>query len=219
MAEILIVDDEKKINDLIAMNLQMVGHHTVSAFSGKEALECLAAQEFDLAILDIMLPETDGYELLPYFINRQIPVIYLTAKDSLSDKVQGLKMGADDYITKPFETVEMIARIEAVLRRCGRGQQTFVLGDVEVDLLRRQVKKNGKIVELTAQEYALLEILIQNCNIALSRDQILNLAWGYEYGGETRTVDAHIQRIRRKLGWEHTIQTVYKYGYRLERQV
>lgn len=219
MAEILIVDDEKKINDLIAMNLQMVGHHTVSAFTGGEALDCLKKGEFDLVLLDIMLPELDGYELLPYFMERQIPVIYITAKDSVSDKVQGLKMGADDYITKPFETVEMIARIEAVLRRCGRQQKNFVLGDVEVDLSRRQVKKAGETVELTAQEFALLEILIQNCNIALSRDQILNLAWGYAYGGETRTVDAHIQRIRRKLGWEQRIQTVYKYGYRLEKQI
>lgn len=219
MADILIVDDEKTISDLIRMNLQMVGHHTACAYTGKEALDCLETGQFDLVLLDIMLPELDGYELLPYFVKRRIPVIYLTAKDSLTDKVQGLKMGADDYITKPFETVEMIARIEAVLRRCGRSQKTFALGDVEVDLSKREVRRSGQIVDLTAQEFSLLEILIQNCNIALSRDQILNLAWGYEYGGETRTVDAHIQRIRRKLGWEHTIQTVYKYGYRLERQV
>lgn len=219
MAEILVVDDEKMINDLICMNLQMVGHHPIQAYTGKEALEKLDEQKPDLALLDIMLPQTDGYELLPYFIKKEVPVIYLTAKDSLADKVKGLKSGADDYITKPFEAVELLARVETVLRRCCRQQEQFLVEDVCIDFSGRRVYRDGVEIELTSQEFLLLEVLARNCNIALSREQLLELAWGYEYGGETRTVDIHIQRLRKKLGLEKAIQTVYKYGYRMERNL
>lgn len=217
MADILIVDDEKMINDLILMNLQMVGHRPQQAFTGKEALERVNLHNFDLILLDIMLPELDGYQLLPLFVKKNIPVIYLTAKDSLSDRVKGLTAGADDYITKPFETVELLARIEAVLRRCSRDQKVFALRNIQVDFLSRRVYRYGQEIDLTAQEFLLLEVLCRNCNIALSREQLLEKAWGYDYVGETRTVDIHIQRLRKKLGLEHTIKTVYKYGYRLEK--
>lgn len=219
MADILVVDDEKMINDLLCMNLQMVGHTPTQAFTGREAMEKLDREKFDLALLDIMLPQMDGYQLLPYFIKKEIPVIYLTAKDSLTDRVKGLKSGADDYITKPFEAVELLARVEAVLRRCCRQQEQFLVDDVRIDFSGRRVYREGMEIELTSQEFLLLEVLARNCNIALSREQLLELAWGYEYGGETRTVDIHIQRLRKKLGLEKAIQTVYKYGYRMERNL
>lgn len=218
MADILIVDDEEMINDLISMNLQMVGHNTMQVYSGSQVLEALEKQRFDLILLDIMLPEMDGFELLPYIVERGIPVIYLTAKASLTDKVKGLKLGADDYITKPFEAVELLARIEAVLRRNGRQREEFTLKGVQVRLQERSVLRDGEPVELTAQEFSLLEVLIHHCNIALTREQLLEKAWGYTYNGESRAVDIHIQRLRKKLDWEDVIQTVYKYGYRLEKK-
>lgn len=201
------------------MNLQMVGHRPQQAFDGKEALEKINSHTFDLALLDIMLPQINGYELLPHFLKREIPVIYLTAKDSLPDRVRGLTAGADDYITKPFESVELLARIDAVLRRCSREQKQFEIADIRIDFQSRRVYKNDQETELTAQEFLLLETLARNCNIALSREQLLSLAWGYEYSGETRTVDMHIQRLRKKLGLENIIRTIYKYGYRMEKSL
>ena len=135
------------------------------------------------------------------------------------DKVKGLKLGADDYVTKPFESIELLARVETVLRRCGRQEKEFCLGEVTVNFAQRKVFRGQNPVELTAQEFALLEVLIRNCNLALSREQLLEQAWGYVYEGETRTVDIHIQRLRKKLGWEKEIETVYKYGYRLGKTV
>lgn len=219
MAKILVVDDERPINDLITMNLQMVGHDIIQAYDGENALQALDGIIPEIVILDIMLPGINGYELLPHFIERDIPVIFLTAKDTLSDLVHGLQLGADDYIKKPFEAVELIARVETVLRRCGKTFTQFSLGNVDINLEMRTAEYDGIPIELTAQEFRLLEILIQNCNIALSRDQLLNLAWGFDYEGETRTVDMHIQRLRKKLHWEKEIVTVYRYGYRLEKKV
>ena len=217
MASILIVDDEQTINDLILLNLQMAGYECNQAFDGKSAVEMLEHNTYDLALLDIMLPEIDGYELLPYFKKKGIPAIYLTAKDSVLDKVKGLRSGAEDYITKPFEAMELIARVELVLRRSGMNKMIFELGDICINLDERVVRKQGQIVELAAQEYALLEMLVKNCGLALSRERLLEGAWGYDYIGETRTVDMHIQRLRKKLGWDEEIRTIYKFGYRLER--
>ncbi len=217
MASILIVDDEQTINDLILLNLQMAGYECNQAFDGKSAIEMLEHSTYDLALLDIMLPEIDGYELLPYFKKKGIPAIYLTAKDSVLDKVKGLRSGAEDYITKPFEAMELIARVELVLRRRGTNKMIFELGEICINLDERVVRKQGQIVELAAQEYALLEMLVKNCGLALSRERLLEGAWGYDYIGETRTVDMHIQRLRKKLGWDEEIRTLYKFGYRLER--
>lgn len=217
MADILIVDDEKKINDLLVRDLQMAGHHTRQAFTGEEALHLIGRQHFDLAFLDMMLPLTDGRQLLPHFLKKSIPVIWIAEKDSLPDRLNGLKSGADDYLTKPFANAELLAKTESVLRRCSKEQKTFETGDIRIDFQNRKVWKTGQERELTSQEFLLLEVLARNCNIALSRDQLLKLAWGYDYGGETRTVDIHIQRLRRKLGLKNTIQTVYKYGYRFEK--
>jgi two-component system, OmpR family, alkaline phosphatase synthesis response regulator PhoP len=216
MAHILIVEDEQSISDLILMNLTMVGHTGYQAFDSSEALEHLKNQHFDLCLLDVMLPGQDGFQFIDKFKAAQVPVIYLTARGSLTDRVKGLNLGAEDYITKPFETLELLARIEVVLRRYGKTNALFTHKDVEISLSERLVRKSGKTIELTAQEYALLEVLIQNRNLALSREKLLEAAWGYDYIGETRTVDMHIQRLRKKLDWEDVIKTVYKFGYRLE---
>jgi DNA-binding response OmpR family regulator len=216
MGHILIVEDEKSISDLILMNLEMVGYTAVQAFDSKEALALVKDQYFDLCLLDIMIPGQDGFQLIDKFKRLSIPVIYLTAKDSLADRVKGLNLGAEDYITKPFETLELLARIDVVMRRYGRLNTNFTYKDVVFSLTERLVRKGGKIIDLTAQEYALLEVLIQNRNLALSREKLLEAAWGYDYIGETRTVDMHIQRLRKKLDWNDVIKTVYKYGYRLE---
>lgn len=215
MSHILVVEDEKSINDLIAMNLSLVHHTSDEAYDGNEALEHLQQNTYDLVIMDIMLPEIDGFSLLQH-VPDDTPVIFLTARGNLSDRVKGLNLGADDYIVKPFETVELLARIEAVLRRTHRALRVFSLDGTIVNLESRVVTVDGRETELTVQEYELLDVLIQHKNIALSREQLLKLAWGYDYLGETRTVDVHIRKLRQKLRWSSRIKTVYKMGYRLE---
>lgn len=214
MATILIVEDEAAINELIRKNLQAVGHTCISVFDGKSAVEILHQHDIDLVLLDILLPEMDGFEAIRHM--RDIPVIFLTARSSLADKVKGLTLGADDYLVKPFEMLELLARVNAVLRRTKRETKVFELDGVKVDLDSRQVFLHDEPVECTPKEFDLLEVLIQNRNIALSRDKLLELAWGYDYMGDTRTVDVHIQKLRKKLAWEQRIKTVYKVGYRLE---
>lgn len=215
MAHILIVEDEKSINDLIAMNLALVGHTSQQAYEGYEALEYIKNNSYTLIIMDIMLPGLDGFSLVQQ-VPQDTPVIFLTAMGNLSDRVKGLQSGADDYIVKPFETVELLARIEAILRRTRRSSNIFSLDDTVVNLESRVVTVGGIEIELTIREFELLEILIKNKNIALSREKLLKLAWEYDYFGETRTVDVHIQKLRKKLNWENRIRTVYKMGYRLE---
>lgn len=216
MRRILIVDDEEKIRELIRMNLELAGYECDEAEDGEMALEKLKKFNPELALLDIMLPKKNGYEIANNFINKNIPIIFLTAKDSVSDKVKGLKIGAEDYIVKPFESMELLARIEVVFRRMGKVNEDFEYKDVKVDFLKREVFLKNKKVEMTAQEFELLKVLIKNKNLALSREKLLEAAWGYDYYGDTRTVDMHIQKIRKKLKWEDIIVTVYKYGYRLE---
>jgi len=214
MARILIVEDDQDINELIAKNLKLVGHSYTQVFDGAEAVKVAAENDFDLILLDIMLPGMDGFEVIkkiPF-----APVIFITAKDGLDYKLNGLKLGADDYIVKPFEMLELLARIEAVLRRTQKNNTMFSLDNVDVNIADRTVKVSGKEADLSPQEFELLEVLIRNQNIALSRDKLLELAWGYDYIGETRTVDNHIQKLRSKLGWEDRIKTIYKLGYRLE---
>jgi two-component system alkaline phosphatase synthesis response regulator PhoP len=215
MAHILIVEDEQSINDLIAMNLELVGHSSEQVYDGNEALVCLKKNTYSLIIMDIMLPGLDGFNLIQH-VDQGTPVIFLTAMGNLSDRVKGLKLGADDYIVKPFETVELLARIDAVLRRVQRASPIFSLDGTVVNLDSRVITVNGSEIEFTLQEYVLLETLIKNKNIALSREKLLHLAWGYDYIGETRTVDVHIQKLRKKLNWDNRIKTVYKMGYRLE---
>ncbi|MFB5676789.1 response regulator transcription factor [Paenibacillus terreus] len=216
MAKILIVDDEKAINDLIALNLKMVGHEYIQLYSGEKISETLNGTRIDLVILDVMLPGLDGFGLIDQFVKRGIPVIFLTARSAVSDKVHGLEIGAEDYLVKPFEAVELIARIHVVLRRNQKNTSEFSLDGTTVDLDKHIVTVNGQVVEMTNKEFQLLDFLIQNKNIALSREKIIEQTWGFDFYGETRTVDVHIQRLRKKLNWEHHIKTVYKYGYRLE---
>ena len=214
MANILIVEDEEVIHELIKRNLSLVGHICHSAFDGKEALECLADKRFDLMILDIMLPKEDGFSVMRQAKGQ--PTIFLTARDSLNDRMTGFSLGADDYIIKPFEMLEMLARVEAVLRRTQTSASTFQLDKVLINFDSRQVYREQELLELTPKEYELLEVLVKNRNIALARDRLLELVWGYDFEGETRTVDVHIQKLRKKTGWENRIKTVYKMGYRLE---
>ncbi len=214
LAEILIVEDEKSINELICKNLKLTGHHCTQAFDGLSAVEHLENRSFDLIVLDIMLPGMNGYHVFEKV--RGMPVIFLTAKSELSDKLRGLTMGADDYITKPFQMLELAARIETVLRRTKKTETSFVMEHIRVDFESRQVFLNGTPVDCTPKEYELLETLIRNRNIALSREKLLELVWGYDFYGGTRTVDVHIQRLRQKLHLEKQIVTVYKLGYRLE---
>lgn len=215
MINILIVEDEEAISEFIKLNLSMVGYNTYQAFDGQEAVEILGRNYIDLVLLDIMIPKLDGYELLPRIIKKDIPVILVTAKDGLEDRVMGLNLGADDYITKPFEGIELLARINALLRRIGKQANKRSFDDVEVFIDQRKVLKAGNEIDLTFKEFDLLRILLEHKGLALSREKLLQLVWDYDFEGSTRTVDIHIQRLRSKLGTER-IRTVYKVGYRLE---
>ena len=216
MNSILIVEDEKPISDLIRLNLTDAGYRCTCVFDGMAAADLLEKESFDLVLLDIMLPGLNGYELLEYIRPMEIPVIFLTAKGEVSERVKGLRLGAEDYITKPFEIIELLARVEAVLRRYHRNDRTIELFDLEIDTLSRVVKKAGVPVALTVKEYELLLLFVRNKNIALFRDMIYERVWGDEYMGDSRTVDLHVQRMRKKLGLEDKIVAVYKIGYRLE---
>ena len=214
MAKILILEDEKAINDLVALNLGMVGHTVMQAFTGKDALRIAEETPLDLLILDVMLPDTDGFTV--YEKLRGIPAIFLTALGETADKVKGFERGADDYVVKPFEMAELLLRVEAVLRRTHKSEQHYRIGDLDVDFEAKTVTKNGVPVDLAMQEFVLLETLIKNRNIALSRKRLMREAWDVSFMGETRTVDVHIQRLRKKLGLEDRIKTIYRFGYRFE---
>lgn len=216
MIRILVVEDEQAISNLIAVNLRKAGYACDCVYDGMSAADALEEGAYDLVLLDVMLPEVDGYELMGYVAPLGIPVIFLTAKASVADRVKGLRLGADDYLTKPFEIIELLARVETVLRRCHKTEQFLTEGDLVIDTASRTVKKNGTMVNLTNKEYELLLLFVRNKNIALYRETIYERIWGGEYTGDSRTVDLHVQRMRRKVGWEDKIVTVYKVGYRLE---
>ncbi len=216
MAEILIVEDDEAIADLISMNLKGEGHLCTLAHGGMEGADLIEKRRFDLVLLDIMLPEIDGYELLEYIRPTGTPVIFLTARGAVEERIRGLKAGADDYLAKPFQVGELLARVEAILRRMGINKKQMDLEDVSIFLDSRQVTKGGLPVILTAKEFDLLVELVQNKNIALYRDRLYEKVWKEPFFGETRTLDAHIQRLRKKLGWEERIKTVFRIGYRLE---
>ncbi|WP_330400327.1 response regulator transcription factor [Tepidibacter mesophilus] len=216
MRNILIIEDETSISNLIKINLDVAGYNTKQAYDGLEALELINNDKFDLILLDVMIPKMDGFELIQKIKHINTPVIFLTAKDSVIDKVTGLRLGAEDYIVKPFEAIELLARIEVVLRRYGNDNNIIKFNDISVLLHDRLVKINDTVVDLTLKEFELFVLLLKNKNVALSREIILQKIWGYEYFGETRTVDNHIQKIRSKLNLNDNIKTVYKVGYRLE---
>nr|WP_296463344.1 response regulator transcription factor [uncultured Acetatifactor sp.] len=216
MTDILVVEDDEAIANLICVSLSAEGYRCTCARDGMEGADYIERQSFDLVLLDIMLPEVDGYELLEFIKPTGTPVIFLTAKGSIEDKVRGLRAGADDYLPKPFQIGELLARVEAVLRRLGKGERQLEVGDVSVRLDSRQVLKSGVALTLTVKEFDLLVELMRNRNIALYREQLYEKVWKEPFNGETRTLDSHIQRLRRKLGWEDRIRTVFRIGYRLE---
>lgn len=216
MIKILIVDDEQPIANLIRMNLTRQGYVCTCAYDGQQAADLIEKNTYDLVLLDIMLPKFDGYDLLAYIRPMNIPVIFLTAKSDVQDRVKGLKLGAEDYIVKPFEIVELLARIEVVLRRYNKSQGVLQVYDVVIDLDARNVIQNGQHVELTRKEFDLLVLFCQNPNTALFRETLFERIWETDYIGETRTLDSHVQRLRRKLGWQDHIKTVHKIGYRLD---
>ncbi len=217
MNKILIVEDEPAIRDLIKIELEQKGYKCDVAKDGEVAADLIELQKYDLILLDIMLPKVDGYELLEFIKNEyEIPTILISAKSQTDEKIRGLNLGADDYISKPFEIGELIARVEAVLRRYNKGIDTQKIYDIEVNLVSRTVKKNGIEISLTPKEFDLFALLIQNKNFVLYRETIFEKVWGEDLEFETRTLDLHIQRLRKKLGLKDKIKTVYKIGYMLE---
>ncbi len=216
MTDILIVEDDDAITDLVRMNLDKEGYRCTCARDGVEGADLCVRERFDLILLDIMLPGIDGYGLLEYIKPMGTPVIFMTAKGDVEERIRGLKSGADDYLAKPFQIGELLARVEAVLRRQGIRRKRLELGDVAIDPDSREVTKNGCEVVLTAKEFDLLMELMQNKNVALYRERLYEKVWKEPFVGETRTLDAHIQRLRRKLGWEERIKTIFRIGYRLE---
>lgn len=216
MIKILIVEDEKPISDLIKLSLSKVGYSCYCACDGLTAADMLDEHSYDLVLLDVMLPNVDGFELMEYIKPLGIPVIFLTARNSVSDRVRGLKMGADDYIVKPFEVLELQARVEVVLRRYNKTSKILNIGGLTIDTQAMTVKRGNEEINLTHKEYEILLLFARNPNTALYRETIYERVWGGDYNYGSRTVDLHVQRMRRKLGWEDILQAVNKVGYRLE---
>ncbi|MBR1391412.1 MAG: response regulator transcription factor [Lachnospiraceae bacterium] len=215
MSKLLIIEDELAINKMLCLNLGITGYETIPLMDGQEVLDWLESDgSADLALVDVMLPRVDGFALLEPLLAHQIPVIYLTAKGDIESKLRGLTNGAEDYIVKPFEMLEVIARIEKVLKRYGKDQTEFVIGDLAIHTKERTVKKDGAELMLTPIEFDLLLLLVRNKNVALSREKMLGEVWNIYYEGGTRTVDVHIAQLRKKTGLN--ITTVPKVGYRLE---
>lgn len=230
--KVLIIDDEEHIVELIRYNLEAAGYGTLEAYNGLDGLK-LAKQEIpDLVLLDLMLPGIDGLEVCKRLRAdeklRNVPIIMLTAKSEEIDKILGLELGADDYMTKPFSVRELTARVKALLRRINTQEAepetaTYSFNDVEIDYFKHEVKKNGVKVELTLKEFDLLDILVKNKGKVLTRDLLLDKIWGYEYVGETRTVDVHIRHLRQKLEEDDRnpryIETVRGIGYRFNNEL
>ena len=216
MNHILIVEDEKPISNLMRMSLKRAGHSCDCAYDGVEALNFLEIQTYDLILLDIMLPQIDGFSLMEYIRPMGIPVIFLTAMNAVSDRVKGLRMGAEDYIIKPFEVLELLARVEVVLRRYSKTNHRIEIGGITIDTVAMTVLKNGTEVNLTKKEYDLLLLFARNPNVALYRETIYERVWNEDFPYGSKTVDLHIQRLRKKVGWEKLLKAVNKVGYRLE---
>ena len=216
MVKILAVDDERAIAELLRLSLTQAGYECVCAYDGVEAANRIEKESFDLILLDIMLPGIDGFELMDYIRSTGIPVIFLTAKNAVSDRVKGLRMGAEDYMVKPFDIQELLARVEGVLRRHGKLQTVLTVGDLTINTLSMQVTRGGEEIILTRKEYELLLLFARNVGVVLSKTTIYERVWGGEYPDNTRTVELHIQRMKKKLGWDDRLKPVYGMGYRLE---
>lgn len=216
MNHILIVEDEQAIAELLELQLTKAGYACTYVLDGEKAVDCLEQNHYDLVLLDIMLPKVDGYELMEYISTLDTPVIFITAKDAVKDRIKGLTMGADDYIVKPFDIGEVLARVQMVLRRYGKGLNELHFQDVTLRLSSRRVLKGNEEIALTPKEYDLLLVLVQNKNIVLYREELFEKVWETEYIGNSRTLDLHIQRLRHKLGFQEEIKTVFRIGYILE---
>lgn len=216
MIRVLIVEDEKPISDLIRMSLTKEGFHCACAYDGGEAADLLEKNAYDLILLDVMLPEVDGFELMEYIRPMEIPVIFLTAKSSVQDRVKGLRLGAEDYIVKPFDTIELLARIDVVLRRYRKCDMVLTIGGLKIDTASMRVWRGEEEISLTKTEYDLLLLFARNPRRAMYRETIYERVWGGEYPFGSKAVDLHVQRLRRKVGWEQKLQAVNKVGYRLE---
>jgi len=213
MAELLIVEDDASIREILHMHLSLVGHSVREAPDAAQARLLMQERLPALALLDIMLPGEDGFSLGESLIAKGVPVLFLTAKTAVPDRVRGLSMGAQDYMLKPFEPAELLARVENILRRTRREDTLLESGALVIDFAARRVALSGEEIPLTALEFDLLAMLARRKNVAMSREELLVGVWGYDYAGETRTVDVHVQRLRSKIGASY-IETVYKYGYR-----
>lgn len=215
-ASILLVEDEEKLARFVELELMHEGYLVEKSGNGREALEMALQGHYDLILLDIMLPGIDGFELMDYIRSTGIPVIFLTAKNAVSDRVKGLRMGAEDYMVKPFDIQELLARVEGVLRRHGKLQTVLTVGDLTINTLSMQVTRGGEEIILTRKEYELLLLFARNVGVVLSKTTIYERVWGGEYPDNTRTVELHIQRMKKKLGWDDRLKPVYGMGYRLE---
>ena len=214
---ILIVDDSVRINQLVKMSL-MNTYAIVQAFTGEDAVATLQSTKIDLVLLDITLPKMSGYDVLPYITDKEIPVIFLTAKTEVADVVQGLQLGADDYITKPFHLEVLKSRVEAVMRRVyGHTDEIIKYGDLVIDGTQQTVRRNGELVDLTNKEFELLVYFVRNQGVTLARETLYENIWDFaDDMVDTRTVDLHVQRLRKKLGLADRITTVFRVGYRME---
>lgn len=213
---ILIVEDDENIAKLIESTLMIGGYKSRICHNGAQATDIIKNNEFDMILLDIMLPDIDGFEVIKHIDTAKTPVIFLTAMQNVADKVKGLRLGAEDYIVKPFEAMELLARIEVVFRRYKKEINTLKYGDIYIDIEKHTVRKNGKEINLTPKEFSLLVFFTKNVDIALSKEQLLSAVWGYNFMGETRTVDTHVQQLRKKLSLNNSLITIPKLGYRLE---
>ena len=220
MPNILVVDDESSIIELARLYLEREGYHVEGVYSGREALDKQSGASFDLIVLDLMLPDIDGFEICRQIrAKSDIPILMLTARKEDVDKIVGLELGADDYLTKPFNPREFVARVKAVLRRYQGGTshaEIIEMGDVRIDLSRHEVMANGHPVPLRTKEFALLATLVRNPGIVFSREKLLESVWGYDFYGETRTVDVHVNHLREKLeGSGVKIETIRGIGYKM----
>ena len=216
MIHILIVEDEKPISNLIRLSLKKAGYDCTCAFDGAEAADILEERRFDLILLDVMLPEIDGFSLMEYIRPMEIPVIFLTAKNAVNDRVKGLELGAEDYLVKPFEIIELLARVNVVLRRYNKTAAELRVGGLVIDTQAMLVSRDGETISLTPKEYELLLLFARNPGIALYRETIYERVWKEDFPYGSKTVDLHVQRLRKKLGWEDILHAVPKVGYRLE---